>query len=55
MQDEAADKIASQNQMKYFKTSAFNGNNIEEMINYTIQLVYENKLKPKIEQFKQSN
>jgi Ras family len=37
VQDEAADKIAGEHQMKYFKTSAFNGDNIEEMIHHTIE------------------
>ncbi len=54
MQDEAAEKIASEHQMVYFKTSAYKGTNIEEMINYTIKSVYEKKLKPKIEEEKNS-
>ena len=36
VQDEAAEKIANEHQMRYFKTSAFKGDRIEEMINYTI-------------------
>ena len=35
--------------MKYFKTSAYKGDNIEEMIDYAIRLVYDKKLKPEIE------
>ncbi len=38
--------------MRYFKTSAFKGDNITEMINFTIQEVFEKKLKPKIEEEK---
>jgi selenocysteine-specific translation elongation factor len=30
--DEKAEKIASENEMKYFKTSAFKGDGIENMI-----------------------
>ena len=52
VQDEAANKIASEHQMQYFKTSAYKGENIEEMINYTIREVFEKKLKPKIEEEK---
>ena len=36
--------------MRYFKTSAFKGDNIQEMIDYTIKTVYERKLKPRIEE-----
>ena len=38
--------------MRYFKTSAFKGDNIQEMIDYTIKTVYERKLKPRIEEDK---
>jgi selenocysteine-specific translation elongation factor len=40
VQDEAADKIASEHQMKYFKTSAFKGDGIDEMMEYTIEQLY---------------
>ena len=38
--------------MRYYKTSAFKGDNIEDMINDTIHKVYELKIKPKIEEEK---
>ena len=35
--------------MKYFKTSAYSGLNVKEMIHYTIEQVYEKKIKPQNE------
>ena len=55
VQDEAAEKIAKEHQMSYYKTSAFTGDNIEQMIKYTIQQVYDTKLKSEIEELKKSN
>lgn len=54
VQDEAADKIASEHQMKYFKTSAFKGDGIDEMMEYAIDQVYQKKLKPEFEAAKLS-
>ncbi len=45
VQDEAAEKIASEHQMKYFRTSAFNGHGIDEMMEDVIIQVYGKKLK----------
>ena len=54
VQDEAAQKIAKEHNMDYYKTSALTGEAIEEMINSTIQKVYELRLKPKIEEERQN-
>ena len=35
--DEAAQEIAQKYSMTYFKTSAYNGENIEEMIDFTFR------------------
>ena len=43
--DQEAEKIAKENDMQYYKTSAFTGQNIKELINDTIEQVYEKKLK----------
>ncbi len=55
VQDEAADKIASEHQMKYFKTSAFKGDGIDEMMDYTIEQLYQKKLKPEFDAAKLSD
>ena len=34
--------------MKYFKTSAYKGDNVEEMVHYIIRQVYEQKVKPEL-------
>ena len=49
VQDDAAKKVAEDHHMKYFKTSAFRGDNIPEMISYMINQVYESKIKPELE------
>ena len=38
--------------MKYFKTSAYTGENVQEMVQYIIRQVYETKIKPEIEENK---
>ena len=54
VQDEAAEKIANEHQMRYFKTSALSGEGIDEMIEYTIHQIFDNKIRPLLEQIKQS-
>lgn len=44
--DEMATSLAKEHNMKYFKTSAFKGENITEMIGDAIETVYEQKNKP---------
>lgn len=48
--DQDAQKMADEHNMKYFKTSAFTGEQVKEMIETTIELVYEHKIKPILEQ-----
>jgi len=40
--------------MKYFKTSAFKGDGIDEMLDYAIDQVYQKKLKTEFEAAKLS-
>ena len=47
--DTEAEKISSENEMPYIKTSAFTGHNVQKLIEDTIELVYEQKLKAIIE------
>lgn len=46
--DEEARKISDEHEMKYFKTSAFTGSNVNEMFGNIINQVYENKIRPLI-------
>ena len=46
---EEANKMAQEYDMKYFKTSAFTGENVEAMIHTAIEEVYIHKIKPIIE------
>ncbi len=55
VQDEEAEKLASEHQMKYFKTSAYNGDGIDEMMEDVIIQVYEKKLKAEFEAAKLSD
>lgn len=41
--------------MPYFKTSAYTGAQVNEMIHSTIELVYTSKIKPQIELEKKQN
>lgn len=52
--DQDAQKISEENSMNYYKTSAFTGENVRKMIEDTIELVYEHKIKPQIELEKKS-
>lgn len=42
--------MANDHNMKYFKTSAFSGENVKELIESTIEQVYKQKIIPKIEE-----
>jgi GTPase SAR1 family protein len=44
-----AQKIAKDHDMRYFETSAFTGKDVKEMIEFTIEQVYEKKIKPALE------
>ena len=48
MNDEAAKLLAEEHKMTYFKTSAFKGENIQEMVSFIIKQVYELKIKPEM-------
>ncbi len=50
MNDEEARKISEEHEMEYFKTSAFTGSNVSEMFGSIINQVYENKIKPELQQ-----
>ena len=47
--DEMAQRLANEHKMKYFKTSAFKDENITELIETAIEIVYEEKNKPLLE------
>ena len=49
-----ANSLAKEHNMDYFETSAATGLNVHEMFNKTIELVYEQKIKPQIKLEKES-
>ena len=43
---EEAQKLANENELRYFQTSAFTGEQVKEMVEFTIEAVYAKKVKP---------
>ena len=46
VQKEEAQKLANENELRYFQTSAFTGEQVKEMVESTIEAVYAKKVKP---------
>jgi len=46
--------MADEHKMRFFKTSAFSGENVKEMINFTIEEVYKHKVIPILDEEEKS-